>query len=231
MGDPLAGDYPAAVGIYDAGSRQAKADKILAILRAALGDRLASCRCLDIGCASGLITRGLAPHLRWAIGLEYDPQAVARMDATGADNLLFLQGDAAHLPLPDDAVDLVVCAQVYEHVGDAQALAAEVERVLRPGGVCFFSGPNRLDPIERHYGLPFVSWLPRPLADAYLRGAPAHLLGPAAAVAPADPHRLYGADNLPPRGIPLRERVWAAGMGIAAAWLAAALAAAPVPEL
>ena len=64
-----------------------------------------------------------------------------------------------------------------EHIGirpppglpDAEAMVHEIYRVLVPGGVCFFSGPNRLDIIERHYGLPFVSWLPRRLADAYLR--------------------------------------------------------------
>ena len=82
-----------------------------------------------------------------------------------------VRGDAAALPLADGAVDLAICAQVYEHVADAEALAAEVYRVLAPGGVCFFSGPNRWDPLERHYGLLFLSWLPRAVAHAYVRAA------------------------------------------------------------
>lgn len=165
----LPSDYPAEPMLHDRVSRDRKARKMLAVLEHALGPDLSDRRCLDIGCASGLITRVLALRLQWAIGLEYDPDAVERMDASDMDNLLFLRGDATRLPLPDAAVDLVVCAQVYEHVSDADALAEEVYRVLRPGGVCFFSGPNRLDLIERHYGLPFLSWLPRPLADGYVR--------------------------------------------------------------
>jgi len=35
--------------------------------------------------------------------------------------------------------------------------------------VCFFSGPNRWAVMERHYGLPFLSWLPRRWADRYVR--------------------------------------------------------------
>jgi len=165
--------------LHDPVQRAAKAAKILAILHDALGPDLSALRTVDVGCATGLITKELAPHLRWILGVEYDADALRRASgacASGAcaagvrgPNLLLVRGDAAALPLPDAAVDLVICAQVYEHVGDSEALAAEVYRVLSPGGVCLFSGPNRLDPIERHYGLPLLSWLPRPLADAYVR--------------------------------------------------------------
>ncbi len=63
-------------------------------------------------------------------------------------------------PLEDESCDLVICAQVYEHVPDDRRLAEEVYRVLKPGGVVFFSGPNWLFPIEGHYHLPFLHWLP-----------------------------------------------------------------------
>jgi len=160
---------PAHLRLHDLASRQRKANKILAILQATLpGDMSAVC-CLDVGCASGLITRLLAPHMRLVIGLEYDPESVALMDVGSLPNLLYIRGDAASLPLSDASVDLVLCTQVYEHVADAEGMVAEIRRVLRPGGVCLFSGPNRLDPLERHYGLPFLSWLPRRWADVYLR--------------------------------------------------------------
>ena len=161
--------YPSHSLLHDRASRERKLAKILAVLKRAVGADLSGLRCLDLGCASGLITHGLAPHVRWAVGLEYDPEYTRLMDASGVSNLLYVRGDACRLPMPDDSVALALCAQVYEHVLDAEAMAAEIYRVLRPGGHCFFSGPNRLDIIERHYGLPFVSWLPRPLADVYLR--------------------------------------------------------------
>jgi len=75
--------------------------------------------------------------------------------------LAFIQADACRLPLLADSIDVIVCAQVYEHVTNDKLLFAEIWRVLKPGGLCFFSGPNRLFPYEYHWRLPFVHWLPR----------------------------------------------------------------------
>jgi SAM-dependent methyltransferase len=43
-------------------------------------------------------------------------------------------GDAARLPFADGAVDFVFSDQVIEHVDDDAVMAAEIARVLRPGG-------------------------------------------------------------------------------------------------
>ncbi|MHB1357635.1 MAG: class I SAM-dependent methyltransferase [Anaerolineae bacterium] len=155
--------------LHDVASRRRKTEKIRKILEAALGSDLSALRCLDVGCASGMITRELAQQLRSTIGLEYDRTEIEVIERPWPVGLFFVHGDATTLPFCDDSIDLVLCAQVYEHVIDARALASEVFRVLKPGGACFFSGPNRLDIIERHYGLPFVSWLPRSIADTYIR--------------------------------------------------------------
>lgn len=73
------------------------------------------------------------------------------------------------LPIPDASIDVVVCAQVYEHVPDAQQLFAEIYRVLKPGGAVVFSGPNWLFPVEPHYFLPLLHWLPPTYANRYLQ--------------------------------------------------------------
>ncbi|MDN3359545.1 class I SAM-dependent methyltransferase [Actinomadura sp. DC4] len=44
------------------------------------------------------------------------------------------QADLHRLPLPDDAVDTVVCALALTHVPDLTPVLAEFARVLRPGG-------------------------------------------------------------------------------------------------
>lgn len=43
-------------------------------------------------------------------------------------------GDLHHLPLPDDHVDLVVCALALTHLPELAPAIAEFARVLRPGG-------------------------------------------------------------------------------------------------
>ena len=151
-------------------SRADKADKILAILKDYLGDDLTRYTCLDVGCSAGAITHHLANKFRFTVGFDLDRLAIQEASANfQRDILSFGIANGALLPLSDSCVDVVICAQVYEHAADQQSLADEIWRVLRPGGVCFFSGPNRLAVMEEHYWLPFLSWLPRPLANWYMR--------------------------------------------------------------
>ena len=44
------------------------------------------------------------------------------------------QGSAEELPLADDAVDTALAVQVFEYLRDVESAAAELQRVLRPGG-------------------------------------------------------------------------------------------------
>lgn len=45
-----------------------------------------------------------------------------------------LIGDAHHLPFGDATLDAIVCTEVFEHLLDPPAAAAEICRVLKPGG-------------------------------------------------------------------------------------------------
>ncbi len=150
-------------------TRASKAAKIVEIVRDVMGDRLETCRALDIGCATGAISNRIAPHVAELTGLDFDGPAVGVAAAYAVDNARYLIGDGSSVPFDNEQFDLVICAQVYEHAPRQQLLAGEVWRVLRPGGVCFFSGPNRLAVIEEHYWLPFLSWLPQIGADGYMQ--------------------------------------------------------------
>ncbi|KFN51265.1 hypothetical protein P873_03090 [Arenimonas composti TR7-09 = DSM 18010] len=85
--------------------------------------------------------------------------------------LRLVQGafDGEALPVPAESADVVVCNQVYEHDADPARLVANIARVLRPGGRCYFAGPNLLWPVEPHVFWPFVHWLPRRAAQACMR--------------------------------------------------------------
>ena len=54
------------------------------------------------------------------------------------------------LPYPDDFFDLILSHEVIEHVADDFATAAEMARVLKPGGRMVIFVPNRLYPFETH---------------------------------------------------------------------------------
>ncbi len=163
------GFYELSAAVRDATSRSRRAAKIRMLLERHVAWPLAEAVCLDIGCSSGLISASLASLFRTMVGVEYDALALGATTLEGRAAVRFVRGDAMRLPLADASVHVVLCAQVYEHVPDDTRLAEEIYRVLAPGGVVFFSGPNWLFPIELHYNLPFVHWLPSPLANATLR--------------------------------------------------------------
>lgn len=165
------GFYNLSERVRDPVSRRAKAEKIIWSLTRFAGHPLSSKICLDVGCSSGIITSYISQFFRITIGLDYDEialKAINRYQLTKTF-LVFIHGDAMALPVRDESIDVVICAQVYEHVPDDRRLFDEIYRVLRPGGIVFFSGPNWLFPIEPHYHLPFLHWLPRTWADRYLK--------------------------------------------------------------
>jgi SAM-dependent methyltransferase len=149
--------------------RAQKASKILAVLQDFLGKELAGRDCLDVGCSNGLISRFLASQCRAVVGIDVNEAAIREAHNQGPRNLMFVVSDGQLMPFPNACFNLVICAQIYEHASDQEQLVTEIWRVLKPGGVCFFSGPNSLALMEEHYWLPFLSWLPRLLAGYYLR--------------------------------------------------------------
>jgi SAM-dependent methyltransferase len=111
-------------------------------------------RALDLGCGDG----------RLATELDAGELTAADVSAVALDRarrrlpharLVELEPDAP-LPLEDGAFDLVLCAEVLEHVRDVQLLLSEIRRVLRPGGTLALTTPAHLpvgrrpDPLSPH---------------------------------------------------------------------------------
>ena len=51
--------------------------------------------------------------------------------------------NALKLPFADNSFDKVICSEVLEHIPDYRAALAEIERVLKPGGLMCASVPRR----------------------------------------------------------------------------------------
>jgi SAM-dependent methyltransferase len=111
----------------------------LNLYRALVASNLpASARVLDLGCGNaGWLQDELAPA-RLAAGADPDLDSLRR-STSHRDRLACL---AEHLPLTERSLDLVVSAFVFEHLERPAEVAAELARVLRPGGRLVFLTPN-----------------------------------------------------------------------------------------
>jgi ubiquinone/menaquinone biosynthesis C-methylase UbiE len=156
--------------VFNISEREQKANKIISILSDYFGTSLNHLNLLDVGSSIGIMTFLLSKHFNQTIGIDIDENGVKYAEEHFKnDNLLYQIGDSMNLSFPDNHFDVVNCAQVYEHVPDSKKLMSEIYRVLKPGGICFFSAGNRFILIEDHYKLPFLSAIPKKLANIYLR--------------------------------------------------------------
>ena len=155
---------------FDLKSRRIKAQKMLRIISDHLGSNLDALDVLDVGCSTGSMAHILDEHFGTVTGIDIDTKAVSYAQSTfGSSKVKFLVADAMKTGLDACSFDVVICAHVYEHVPDARRMLAEISRLLRPGGVCYFAAENKLVFREGDYQLPFLSVLPKFLAHRYLR--------------------------------------------------------------
>ena len=155
---------------FDGKQRAPKAEKMLRILRDALGEDLSAFDVLDIGCSTGVMCCVLAEHFGQVTGIDIDRSAIAyAQENSASERISFRVGDAMQTGMASDSLDVVVCAHVYEHVPDPRRMMAEILRILRPGGICYFAAENRLVLREGDYRLPFLSVMPKWLGHRYVR--------------------------------------------------------------
>ena len=96
-------------------------------------------RVLDVGCGRGDVLASLVDHDVDAelVGVDVRPE-VLEAAARRHPSLRLHLATPGELPLPDASVDLAIACTVFSSVHDRRVLrrlAAEVERVLAPGGV------------------------------------------------------------------------------------------------
>ncbi|MEJ5197398.1 MAG: class I SAM-dependent methyltransferase [Anaerolineae bacterium] len=146
----------------DLAGRRAQAMKIQAVIADFASSRqipepdLTAWRCLDVGCSTGVITHALAARHGMAVGLDLDQAALRYSPAQWNERTFPLAASAVRLPCRDGSFDLVVCNQVYQYVSDVAMLLAEIHRVLRPHGICFFGARNLWGLIAPENRLPWL---------------------------------------------------------------------------
>ncbi len=102
---------------------------------------------LDLGCGSGenvapLLARGASVV---AVDLSHKLVELARkrMAISNQHELAsFAVGSAYNVPLPDEALDAILCASLLHHLEITRAMA-EMRRLLKPGGIAIVKEPVR----------------------------------------------------------------------------------------
>ena len=98
---------------------------------------------LEAGCGEGYGADRIAGTARRVLGVDYDAATVAHV-RRAYPGLPVVRGNLVALPVADEAIDVVACLQVIEHLWDQPGFLRECARVLRPAGTLLLSTPNRL---------------------------------------------------------------------------------------
>lgn len=91
---------------------------------------------LDVGCGEMPYRTFMSKGLDY-VGIDV-PQAGA-FSMQGHEEIISFDG--SHIPFPDATFDTVLCTEVLEHSPEPAALIAEMERVLKPGGLLIATVP------------------------------------------------------------------------------------------
>jgi glycosyltransferase involved in cell wall biosynthesis/ubiquinone/menaquinone biosynthesis C-methylase UbiE len=112
---------------------------------------------LDIASGEGYGSAMLAKNAIKVIGVDISRDAIyhARKKYK-RNNLEYLIGECAGIPLDDSSVDLVVCFETIEHHDQHDDMMQEIKRVLRPDGSALISSPDKYRySIETAYNNPY----------------------------------------------------------------------------
>ena len=97
-------------------------------------------RVVDLGCGWGTFCFALADRVADVVGVDFSRKSVeicTRLLAGAPHpNVSFVQADAGDTGLPGGTHDLVIAADLFEHLypDDSRRVAAEAYRLLKPGG-------------------------------------------------------------------------------------------------
>jgi len=127
LAEPLRLSFGNAAADYERG-RPAWPDEV-----AEVGALPREAEVLDLGAGTGKLTQILVRRFARVTAVEPDASMRALISQGTTCNVA-LEGSAEEIPLADDSVDGVFCAEAF-HWFDWPVALAEIARVLRPGGV------------------------------------------------------------------------------------------------
>ena len=101
---------------------------------------------LDIACGEGYGSFILSKTANKVIGVDIAEDAIQQANSKYVtDNLSFLVGSCAAIPLPDRCVDVIISFETIEHHTEHEKMMTEIKRVLKTDGCLIISSPDKLE--------------------------------------------------------------------------------------
>ena len=104
-------------------------------------------RIVDVGCGGGILTEGLAKHNADALGIDLSEDLIDVADLHGLEtgikvNYQKISVEALAEEQPE-SFDHVTCMEMLEHVPDPGSIITACAKLVKHGGMVFFSTLNR----------------------------------------------------------------------------------------
>jgi SAM-dependent methyltransferase len=121
-----------------------RVEKVLSIYDPAPDERV-----LDLGCGWGTFEWTLGPRVAEVVGVDFSAKSVEMCERQrtvgGFSNVRFVHADAGATGLPPESFDLVIAADLFEHLypDDSDRVTREAHRVLKSGGRFSIWTPHR----------------------------------------------------------------------------------------
>ncbi|MCG2686225.1 class I SAM-dependent methyltransferase [Candidatus Parcubacteria bacterium] len=99
-------------------------------------------RILDVGCSEGKLGRYLRQHKRAAVfGIDVSDRAIKKAKRN-LDGAFVLDIETDRLPFAKKSFDIIICADILEHLYDPLVVLEKLKPYLKDGGIFVLSIPN-----------------------------------------------------------------------------------------
>ncbi|MBE9528243.1 MAG: bifunctional 2-polyprenyl-6-hydroxyphenol methylase/3-demethylubiquinol 3-O-methyltransferase UbiG [Proteobacteria bacterium] len=112
-----------------------------------LGHKIEGATVLDAGCGGGVLSESFAAAGAKVTGIDLSPVGIEVATRHAKVSELEIEYSVTsveeHLKKNAEKYDIVVCAEVLEHVDDVEAFLDATLKMLKPGGLFFFGTLNK----------------------------------------------------------------------------------------
>lgn len=123
---------------------------------------------LDIGSGFGMYSQELGKYVKKVVGIEPFKQAYEHAKKINKRKNVRFFNKLIENYNGKEKFDLAISLTTLEHMPNAEKSYKHVFKLMKKNSMLYITAPNKLWPMEPHYALPFLSWLPLPLANFYL---------------------------------------------------------------